>query len=79
MLILKWSFEDFSGTEDLEQLNAVNLTVSSSLPYKVNAYLETEIQNQNNSSIMDKSILKIKANSDSIYKEFTDINNCILY
>ena len=72
------TFEDFSGVDDMEKLNTVNLTINSSLPYQVNAYLVNEIQNADKSKTMDKSILNIKANSESTYKEFADIVNPIL-
>lgn len=70
------TFEDFSGVVDMEKPNAVNLTVSSSLPYKVDAYLATDIQNATKDKTMDKEILKIKANKslESEYKSFTDVN-----
>ena len=70
------TFEDFSGVVDMEKPNAVNLTVSSSLPYKVDAYLATDIQNATKDKTMNKEILKIKANNslESEYKSFTDVN-----
>lgn len=64
------TFNDFSGVEDLEKLNAINLTVSSSLPYQLNAYLSTEIQNSDQSSTMDKNIFNIKDNSETNYQTF---------
>lgn len=77
-------FEDFSGIEDMIKINAINVTVSSSLPYQLNAYLTTEIQNSDSTKIMDKSIFNIKENSESEYKTFTNLNekmilkdNCI--
>ena len=68
------TFENFSGVEDMEKLSAVNLTVESSLPYEVNASLETEIQNADKTEIVDKSILGIRANGTIDYKTFTAIN-----
>ena len=68
------TFENFSGVEDMEKLSAVNLTVESSLPYEVNASLETEIQNADKTEIVDKSILGIRANGSTNYKTFTAIN-----
>ena len=68
------TFEDFSGIEDLELNNAVNLTINSSLPYELNAYLATEIQNNDKSKIMDKSILNIKESSETNYNAFNNIN-----
>lgn len=71
------SFNDFSGIEDAEKLNAINLIISSSLPYKINTYLIGEIQNADKSKSMDKSILNIKANSESKYNTFADISSPI--
>ena len=68
------TFENFSGVEDMEKQNAINLTVESSLPYEVNASLETEIQNVDKTEVVDKSILGIKSNNDVNYKTFTVIN-----
>lgn len=67
------TFEDFSEVENMEKLNAVNLTVSSSLPYKINAYLASEIQNSDKSKTMDKSIFNIRANGETNYQAFTDL------
>lgn len=69
------NFDNFSGIEDTEKQNAINLTVNSSLPYKISAYLPTDIQNVDKSEAMDKSILNIKASSESTYNTFT--NNII--
>ena len=67
------TFDDFGGTENLEKENAVNLTVNSSLPYKVDAYLASEIQNAAKDKTMNKEILNIKANDTDEYKTFKDI------
>ena len=66
------TFEDFSGVDDMEKLNTVNLTINSSLPYQVNAYLVNEIQNADKSNTMNKEILNIKANSELSYNTFND-------
>lgn len=68
-------FDGFSGVDDIEKLNAINLTVSSSLPYKINAYLSTEIQNGDKSKTMDRAILNIRANGESNYNTFVDIDS----
>ena len=65
-------FEDFNGVEDMEKINAVKISVSSSLPYSLNAYLATEIQNSDKSSSIDKSILNIRESSETDYKTFTN-------
>lgn len=67
-------FDEIDVTEDLEMQNAVNLSVNSSLPYKVNTYLESELYNSDLSSKLDKSVLNIKSNVDTEYKAFTDVN-----
>ena len=66
----KVTFDNFSGVDDMEMINAVGLTVSSSLPYNLNAYLEGEIQNNDGSKVLDKSILSIKENSEIDYNSF---------
>ena len=72
------TFEDFSGIEDVEKINAVNITINSSLPYQLNAYLPTEIQNADKTNTMDKRILNIKENSEVDYKEFLNINEKVI-
>ena len=37
------TFEDFSRVEDVERLNAIKLSINSSLSYDINTYLPTEI------------------------------------
>lgn len=72
------TFEDFSGIQDLEKVNSVNITVNSSLPYQLNAYLPVEIQNTDKSNTMDKQILNIKENNELTYKTFTAINEKVV-
>ena len=67
------TFSDFSGVEEVEKENVINLAIGSSLPYKINAYLENEIQNSDKSKTMDKSMLNIKENGEAAYKEFNNI------
>lgn len=71
-------FDDFSGITDMEKSKAINLSVNSSLPYEIGAYLATEIKNSDDSSEIDKSILNIKLNEEKDYKEFDDINKKII-
>ena len=66
-------FDNFSGVEDMVKENAVNLTISSSLPYNLNAYLESEVQNTYKSEVMDKSMLNIKEGNENNYKTFDNI------
>ena len=72
------TFEDFSGVEDMEKTNAVNISINSSLPYQLNAYLPIEIQNADKSNTMDKRILNIKENSETIYQTFTNTTDKIV-
>ena len=72
------SFDDFSGIEDVEKINAVNLTINSSLPYQINTYLPTEIQNSDKTKTLDKSILNIKENSESAYQIFSNTTDKIV-
>ena len=72
------TFEDFSGIEDIIEENAINISINSSLPYQLNAYLPTEIQNSDKSNTMDKRILNIKENSEADYKEFSNINEKVV-
>ena len=67
-------FENFTGVEDLENLNAINITVNSSLPYQLNSYLVDEIKNADNSKVIPKELLNIKLNGESNYKGFNNIN-----
>ena len=72
------SFDDFSGIEDMEKINAVNVTINSSLPYQINAYLPSEIQNADKTKTLDKSILNIKENSESTYQAFASTTDKIV-
>ena len=72
------TFDDFSGVEDMVKENAVNISINSSLPYQLNAYLPTEIQNADKSNTMDKDILNIKENSESAYQTFSNTTDKIV-
>ena len=67
-------FDEFSGVEDLEKLNAVDITISSSLPYRLNSYLESELKNADGSKIIPKELFNIRLNRENDYKAFTNIN-----
>lgn len=72
------TFEDFSGVEDVERPNAIELSINSSLPYDINAYLPTEIQNADKSKTMNKNILNIKENSQLNYQTFSNTTDKIV-
>lgn len=71
------SFDNFSGVEDMENTNNLNILVSSSLPYQINAYLPVEIQNSNMSNTLDKQILNIKESNELIYQNFINTTDNI--
>ena len=71
------TFEDFSGVEDMEKRNAVEIKINSSLPYDINAYMPTEIQNPDKNKTMDLNILNIKENSENNYQTFANTNDKI--
>ena len=72
------TFDDFSGVEDMVKENAVNISINSSLPYNLNAYLATDIQNSDKSSTMNKDILSIKENNEIDYQTFSSINDKVV-
>ena len=72
------TFEDFSGVEDMTKENAVQISINSSLPYSLNAYLPTEIQNSDKLATMNKDILNIKENSESAYQTFINTTDKII-
>ena len=72
------SFSDFSGIEDVEKVNAVNVSINSSLPYQLNAYLPAEIQNSDKTKTMNKEILQLKESGESDYKKFININEKVV-
>ena len=67
------TFEEYSGTESLEILGAIGLTVDSTLPYDLNSYLESEISNLNGDKILDRNVLTLKESSSTEYKNFRNL------
>lgn len=67
------TFEDFDGIEDIEKLNAVTLSVESSLPYELNVSLESEITNSKGTEIANKNVLSLRESSQDTYKNFTSV------
>ncbi|MBQ8997942.1 MAG: leucine-rich repeat domain-containing protein [Clostridium sp.] len=72
------TFDNYNGTEDVVKPSAINLTVNSSLSYKVNVYLESNIVNKDGSNAIDVSLFNIKASSDTDFKEFTGIKTAVV-
>lgn len=78
------TFDDYSGTEDMEMLSAVNISINSSLPYQLNAYMPSEITNSDKSQVLPIDILNIKEGSEATYQTFDNTtdkivlkNNCL--
>ena len=71
------NFEDYSGVTEIEKNNAIQITINSSLPYDLNAYLLDEMHDSTKTNKIDIDRLNIKDNSndtDTNYKEFTSLN-----
>ena len=71
------TFEDYSGVNDLEKQGAINITINSSLPYQLNAYMLDEMYNSDKSQKMDIDRLNIRDDlntTNTEYKEFTAVN-----
>lgn len=66
------TFENYSGVEDMEIPNAINISINSSLPYSLNAYIPSEIQNSNKSETMPIDMFNIKEGSQTNYKQFAN-------
>ena len=62
----------------MELNNAVNISINSSLPYQLNSYLLSEIENSDKSNRIEKDLLNIKVSSNSDYKTFNDINEKLI-
>ena len=72
------TFENYNNTEDMEKLGAVNITVSSSLPYDLNAYMPNGISNLDGTKTMDSNLLNIRDDSTSTYKPFIGIDTKVI-
>ena len=72
------TFDSFTGIDDMELDNALNITVNSSLPYRLNSYLLSDLQNADGSVTMNRELLNIKMNNDTDYKVFTNLNEKVV-
>ena len=73
------TFDSYSGTEDMEMLGAINISINSSLPYSLNAYMSTEISNTDKSETLPMDILNIKESNETAYQTFDNtVNKLIL-
>ena len=72
------TFNNYSGVEDIELSNAINISINSSLPYQLNSYLLSEIENSDKSNRIEKDLLNIKSNIDNNYKTFNNVNEKLI-
>ena len=72
------TFDKYTGADDIEKNNVLEITIHSSLPYDLNAYLEENIQNSDKSVVMDSNLLQIKESTDIDYKSFINTKDKIV-
>ena len=72
------SFEEYSGAAPMELKEAVNITINSSLPYDLNAYMPSEITSSDGSKTMPIDILNIKEGTKDDYQTFADTTNKVV-
>ncbi|MBQ8997142.1 MAG: hypothetical protein IJ086_15820 [Clostridium sp.] len=72
------TFEDFSGVEDLVIPSAVEITINSSLPYDLNAYMPSEIKNINDTNTIDFDKFNIKESTSDDYKQFESTTDKVI-
>lgn len=70
-------FEDFDGIDNTIKANALEMSVTSALPYEINASLAVPIQNADKSKTINPAILSIKVNDEDEYKTFTSVESPI--
>ena len=71
-------FDNYTGTSDIEMLQAVDISVNSSLPYDLNAYLPEGIVNGDKTQSIPVNTLNIKDSTDSAYKQFTNTTDKVV-
>lgn len=69
-------FDNYTSVEDIEKLNAVEVTVDSSLPYSLNASLQSRIESDDGSFI-DSNALNIRESNGS-YQAFSNVDDKII-
>lgn len=72
------SFNDYSGVADMELKNAIELSVNSSLPYDINAYMPVEISNSDGSRKMDLDLFNIKESNEVNYQQFASTTDKLI-
>jgi hypothetical protein len=64
------SFENFSGVEDMKMESAINLTVSSSLPYKIESFITGDLTSADTEDVISTEIINIKASEAENFTAF---------
>ena len=72
------NINNYTGLEDIEMLNAINISIDSSLPYNLNVYMPVGISNADNSQTMDTSMFNIKESSETKYKQFVNTSSKVV-
>ena len=72
------SFEDYSGISAIELKDAVEITVNTSLPYNLNAYMPTKILNANGSQEISMDKFNIKESQATSYQQFRNTTEKIV-
>ncbi|MBQ8997177.1 MAG: hypothetical protein IJ086_00625 [Clostridium sp.] len=71
------TFDNYSSVSDSEMLNAVEVTIHSSLPYSFNTYLETPIESLDGQATIQPNTLSIRENSKT-YQVFNNVKEKIV-
>ncbi|MBQ9000161.1 MAG: hypothetical protein IJ086_15915 [Clostridium sp.] len=64
------TFENYSGTEPMEKKGAINISINSSLPYDLYAYIPSEISNTTRTNTLPLDIFNIREGSQTTYQKF---------
>jgi hypothetical protein len=67
------TFENYDGIEDMDMKNVLTISVESTLPYSINSYLVTEIQNSDKTRTLNHNILQIKSATTNDYSSFSGV------
>jgi hypothetical protein len=65
-------FQDFSLEEESISEDVFRITVSSSLPYDINVYLQEDIVGSTFNKKLDNQVISLKSSLDNEYKTFAD-------
>lgn len=71
-------FENFTGIEDMEQLNAVEINVDSNKSYDIYALIPNEITNSIGDKILSPTALSMRESTSPDYIRFENINEKLL-